>query len=282
MVFQVLICSAVSLSSRAAVLFKDGFESGNISHTEGGMSWSSPEKLTVVSEKAKSGTYSAKFHFPGSSDLAADSWSELRFAFPQMRTEIWIKYDLYIPTNYYHRKASGASNNKGLIMLWGGDYGAMSTQSAISLWPSLSSSKPGASMMCADVKTNGGESTHYCEQANLMNNNVTAATETVAIDPSVDGGKWRTFVFHIKLSDVGKNNGVYQVWKDSALLWSTSNVPNYANASSNNGFNNGYIFGWANSGFNEDTDLYLDNVAFGEVPADISFTVPVAPVATVR
>jgi hypothetical protein len=267
-----LIAAAPADSS---VLFSDSFESGNLSHAENGVSWNSPEKVTVGTGNAKSGKYSAKFHFPGSSDLTADSWAELRFALPSMRTEIWIKYDLFIPSNYYHRSASGASNNKGLIMLWGGDYGRMTTQSAVSFWPSMGSAK-GASMMCADVKTNGGESTHYCQQSNLLDKGVTSATETIVFGPA-DAGRWRNFVIHYKLADVGVNNGVLEVWKDGTKLWSARNVPNYASSTSGNGFNNGYILGWSNSGFNQDTDFYLDNVVFATSPSDLDMVQPDSP-----
>lgn len=262
--------AVASIPASADVFFKDGFETGGFSHSENGVSWNSPEKVTVVSDRASEGSRAAKFHFIGSSDLAADAWAELRFALPSNRSEIWIKYDMYIPSNYYHREASGASNNKGLIMLWGGDYGSMTTQSAISFWPSFSSARPGQSMMCADVKTNGGESTHYCQQSNLPDKGVTAATETIAINPNTDGGKWHTFIIHYKLSDVNTSNGVLQLWKDGTKIWDTNNVSNHAASTGNNYFNNGYILGWSNSGFNVDTDIYLDNVFFADTAADLN------------
>lgn len=266
----VLTGMLASISSSATVLFSDGFESGGTSYTQNGIKWVDKASVSVVSGQAKSGSYAAKFHFTGSTDLAADAWSELRFSLGALRKEIWIKYDLYVPANYYHRVPTGSGNNKGYIMLWSGDYTNNPSQlSAISFWPDAN----GSSMMCANFKSNGSPSTHKCNQNDISGNiAVTATTKVIALDPSKSNGKWETTVIHIKAADVGVANGIYEVWKNGTKIWATLNVPNYATTEAANGFEQGYILGWANSGFNQDTDFYVDNVVFGTTGADVGIS----------
>jgi hypothetical protein len=78
---------------------------------------------------------------------------------------------------------------------------------------------------------------------------------------------------------VSATNGVLELWKNGTKIWDTHNVSNHASSTANNGFNNGYILGWSNSGFNTDTDFYLDNVMFATSAADlqVSSQVPSAP-----
>lgn len=91
-------------NSHSAILFSDGFESGNLRATLGSAMWGAAENVSISSAVAKTGSYAAKFHFAGSSDLSADSWSELRFDLGKLTTEVWIQFDLYIPPNFKHQK----------------------------------------------------------------------------------------------------------------------------------------------------------------------------------
>lgn len=102
---------AVSTAS-AEVLFSDDFESGGFSHKLGAAAWNSMEKVSISTAVSKSGNYAAKFHYPGNTDLTADSWAELRFDLGKLTTDFWAQYDLFIPSNFRHRNPSGPANDK--------------------------------------------------------------------------------------------------------------------------------------------------------------------------
>jgi hypothetical protein len=84
-------------------------------------------------------------------------WQEIRFhltkSIDEQRTdqnisdtyykEVWLSYDIFIPSNYYHRGSGEgveAGNNKGFFYLWHGPYESSQTQTSTSLqwWPSSS------------------------------------------------------------------------------------------------------------------------------------------------
>ena len=84
--------------------------------------------------------------------------------------------------------------------------------------------------------------------------------------PSISTGAWHEFVFHGKLATwtggSPNNDAVIEAWMDgtqffssyplAAILSGTTEADNY--------FNDGYLMGSANSGFTDDTALYIDNL----------------------
>ena len=129
---------AVSMTTQAEILFQDSFESGDLSHTENGIAWTRAVKVTVSEENASWGDNAARFFYPGSTNLSADSWAELAFDLNSEHRvkELWIRYDLFIPANFKHRVTGGSENNKGLAMLWGEQYTSPSVRTSFNFWPS--------------------------------------------------------------------------------------------------------------------------------------------------
>ncbi|WP_018983099.1 hypothetical protein [Salinimonas chungwhensis] len=76
-----------------------------------------------------------------------------------------------------------------------------------------------------------------------------------------DNGNVVEFVIERKRATNLENpDGVYTIWKRTATtdwhaIYHNNKIPAYQ--SENNHFDAGYIFGWSNSGFKEDTDFYL-------------------------
>ena len=87
-----------------------------------------------------------------------------------------------------------------------------------------------------------------------------------------DRGKWFEFVYHVRLaSRLGVNDGIIQTWvrrEDEAgytQLHNRIDAPLHSNLQSTSGspgLSDGYVMGWANSGFSEETTFYLDNLTF--------------------
>jgi len=246
------------LQANAGILFQDSFETGDLSHTENGVSWGASnglnngaDKPVVSADMAKSGAHSLKFKFYGV-PANQDSWSEQRFSLGGHYSELWIKYDLYIPTNYYHRGTQmAANNNKALFQIWGNmpnlnhnNPQAMGFES----WPQVST---GSSLLSSHVNPFGNDQGHVTDG-------------TYFVDRATDLGKWIEWIIQVKVASSANNDGIISVWKNGLQIVRLSNVSNYVPGF--NWFSAGYLLGWANSGFNQDTYLYIDNVVIANSP----------------
>lgn len=250
-------------------LFSDNFESDVLKTSGDGFKWSSPVYTSIIGPTSSvatnsfaksSGTddnsNSLEFVYKAT-DEATDSWSEQRFSLGGYYKDIWVSYDFFVPTNYYHRTTSGSNNNKGFLMMWSDDYSKPTgPKIGPEFWPNADGSSK------ASIRLSGvGFDKHFW-----------------AACPSViklsDRGQWIKIVAHYKYASEANNDGIAQIWKiykDGARELAcniTDGAWYYPTAP---GFNNGYILGWSNSGFNEETKFRVDNF---EVSTDSLLTNP--------
>lgn len=263
------VLTAPIFSTHAAVLYKDDFEVGSLKYVLSAAKWleSDSANVTVSNAVVKSGRYAAKFHFAGNASLSADAdaWAELRFDLGKVTNELWVKYDLYIPANYVHRKAASSNNNK-FIRLWGGSY-ADKEKVGLSLWPNGTSSS-----LQADWDLGGGVG----PDGQVVSSFIGAS----------DLGKWMEVKIYVKAATASAA-GTMKVWKNGALVINNTGLMKNYYANETHGYRYGYLLGWSNSGFTQDTDLYIDNVIFGTLEADVGgaaavTSAPQAPVLRVN
>ena len=231
-----------------SAFFSDVFSSGDLSHVENGCRWTDQANTRVIT--SPNGTSALEFTFPtGTSD--GDAWAEQRFSLGGNYPELWMSYDLYIPQNYVHR--NGGGNNKAFSYFWSGDYGALTGPLlATNFWPD----------------GNGGSRLSQWMRTPTFGGRHLWADDPVWIDShgiiSSDLGQWMHVVVHAKYATEANNDGVYEIWKNGAKLIGITNgdwyVPNAQ------GFDQGYLLGWANSGFDVETKLYIDNIKFSAQP----------------
>jgi polysaccharide lyase-like protein len=232
----------------ANVLFSDSFESGTLN----GPFWlgSDSTSVSVSTDRASSGAYSAKFTFAGSSSLDADAFAELRFSLGKVYPELWVKYKMYIPSNYKHRNANGSDNNK-MIRLWGISYNDWEKVGACT-WPNSAYSLLQGDW---DWPKKGLIGPYGEEYANFIDAN--------------DLGKWVEVIVHAKAA-TATQKGTLQFWKNGTLIINNlGTVDNYYEGGAH-GYRYGYLLGWANSGFTQTTYIYIDDVVFGTQKSDIS------------
>ncbi len=242
-------------SAYAAVFFQDGFESGNLSHSENGTTWSnSGAGISVSSSMARTGSYSLKFHFAGSGD---DAWAEQRASLGSNMTDFWIRYYLYVPTNYKHRSVSPANNK--FLAIFRSPYSSPGFQINLSTEPESG----GNSKLEIHYYNNGSE------QSPIM-----PSGGGGFLSSSADGGKWAEFITHVKvLTASGSSDGVIQVWKNGTQVANETGMNDYGGSGANY-INEIYLLGWANSGFDQDTDFYIDDVVFSDTPISSGSTPP--------
>jgi len=244
------VLSFHALSGQAAVLFKDSFESRNFLTAINGARWLSQTEVTISSKVAKSGGYSAQFHFAGNPDLNADAWSEMRFDLGVQNKELWIKFDLYIPTNYVHRATGTAQTNNKLLRLWGTTYDDKG-KVGFSMW-----ANHGDSLLQGDWNSGGGTG----PKGNSLPNFISAS----------DLGKWMTVKIYVKAPASDLIPGTMKLWKNGLLVIDDTNLLKDFYSGETNAFRYGYLLGWSASGFTEDTNLYIDNVIFGTQESDMA------------
>lgn len=223
------------------VLFQDGFESGNLSFTQSGIRWGDSVRTSVNALNARSGTRSLQFTFPGVAD-GDDSFSEQRIELTNPYTEIWIRFDLHVPGNYVHRTQSGATNNK-FFALYRNPY------TAPGFHVNFSTAADGS----------GGSDLHIHYYDNGVERSVLSPAGGRGFLTSADHGQWHQIVLHVRVpTGQDTNDGVMQLWKNGVQLVNITNLDAWGGTGSNY-FDAGYVLGWANSGFSQQTLFYVDN-----------------------
>jgi hypothetical protein len=259
LVVAVVLCASPTY---AGVLFQDSFDTGQRSATVNGFAWADhTDGVTVSTSKALSGSYSLQFPFQGV-PLGDDSWQEQRLRFGKAYTELWVKFDLYVPSNYYHRQ-DGASNNK-FFAIFNNNY------------------TPGFQVNFSTRPNGSGGSNievHYFQGGHEQ-----PVQTGGALIGSTDLGKWMRIVMHFKVpSSLTSADGVQELWKNGQQVYSNkalaSNGP-----SGYNYMDEAYVLGWANSGFTDLTTMCVDDFVMSDAPIALTNgeKVPEAPVVSVQ
>ncbi len=275
-ILLVSFCGAILLNLNlsvveAAVLFQDGFETGNLSHTESGITYqdsnyASGDAVSVSNERAYTGNHSLKFHFGGNTDLNDDAWAEQRMGLGGQKTEMWIQYYLYIPSNYYHRNATGASNNK-FTAVYHKPYG------------------PGFQVNLS-TEPNGGDSTpviHYYH----LSTELSPIYGSGQVFTDANKGKWNQIIIHVKTPSGDTPDGIVELFVNGQKKIGVTNLNSYGGGGQNY-FDELYLLGWSNSGFNEDTDMFIDDITMsttstgGTAPSAPSAPSATTPPSTVK
>jgi len=233
-------------------LFADGFESGDLSHTQNGVSWASGRQTTVGQSRVHSETWSLEFTYPTALD-GEDSFSEQRLVGLDGLTEVWVQYWIYIPATFEHRTQDGPSNNKFFRMFNAEDDGTFSLtyeyqaeEGGSSLRRVLSQSytSDGASNWPTDT---GGQSGF------------------IGPDGALKPGHWHKIgIYFRSATGATVNDGRSELWVDGQLFheldwafWAKGDRPAWVDSL--------YLLGWANSGFSEETRFHIDDLRIWNV-----------------
>lgn len=255
-----LILSTFVLSSAyAEVLFSDGFESGDLSYVDSssGAKWDGQQSggsdsVTVSNLNPRTGNYSLRFHFGGNSDLNDDAWAEQRFQISSsQRSEIYVRYYIWFSENYIIRNTPSTDNSKFFYM-WGDSYENDMNKIGMEIETTM---KAGFK---AKQRYDGGVQLSCSNSSTGSMVNI-PANWTLS---SSNKGKWLCFEWRYKI-DSGIGDGVLQFWVEGKLQLEGKNLSWLGAPCGVSTFlRHGYLMGWSNSGFTEDTDVYIDDVVF--------------------
>lgn len=239
------------------VTVQDGFESGDLSYTNAaGFIWglqNAPGRLgvnvSVSSDHAYSGSYSLAFRYPAK-PLDKDATAEQHFILAANASdapnEVWIEYMVRVPENYKHRDATGGDNNK-LLAIWAENYGGSATEA----------------MFVAEFERTNDDTSYIRYSVGAGEGETVAVTQNMDVRETLfsagDRGKWVQLRFHLKIGDLAGTPGVLDTYKDGLLIGSMPADWIVAEGESFDYFRKGYLFGWSNSAYNEDTIFYIDD-----------------------
>jgi hypothetical protein len=70
----------------------------------------------------------------------------------------------------------------------------------------------------------------------------------------------------VRLATAANNDGVIEMWVDGVKTINNTTLPLYPDYGIGNYMRNGYLMGWANSGFSATSNTYIDDVIISGVP----------------
>ena len=253
-----LLIFSVSRLGIAGSIFTDSFESGNLSHTQGSARWYGSVRTSVTNAISHSGNYSLKYTFPAA-ELGKYSWAEQRFDLGNNYPEVWIQFYIYFPKGNegvgpkYVRRLDQPGNDK-VIRLWGAS-------------PRTDTSK---------ITVTGGASTLNdglgakleAEYATVYKGSIVKAMGRWGISPTPNLvndntlGTWIKLKFHRKVASKANNDAVLQWWINDVLVIDERGLTGYPGDGYLNAWTAGYLLGWSNTGFDKETNIYIDDIAF--------------------
>jgi hypothetical protein len=210
----------------APILFADSFSTG-LSGPQNSVAYGSSVNVSTVDGKLR-------FHMRAK-PRGEDNMAEQRIQLNRRVQELWVAYDVTVPLNYRHRNDS-PSNNK-LIAIYADPYEQPGYQVNFSAWES-----GGFSELAFHSYGPGGEQPILFPGKMFIE--------------AADLGTTFRVVVHVAV------NGTAQFWKNGILLADYSGL--LTGQVSKPYIDALYLFGWCNSGFDEDTFIDVDNIVISE------------------
>ena len=233
------------------IIFQDDFSSGDLSKTQNGVRWLTPSANTKVVKFQ--GSNALEFTY-AASPAGQDAIAEQDFTLGNYYKEVWCEYDLFTPSNYVLREPS--VNDKSYLYLWTDSYSAVNgVGGGFANWTNPNG--------IGDYLT-FGDWTGGTDLPHLRDYKGTAQAF------GSHKGKWTNIKIQMK---AGENDSVVRLWRDGQLDFDISPQNPHPwmpqsnilyEAGLNNRFNNGYLMGHSNNGFDQTTKIYIKNITFSD------------------
>lgn len=245
--------------SSGSPFFSDSFDNGQRNDANG-FRWTSPAYVTVSTEKAFSGSHALRFEY-GPAAFGKDSWSEQRFDMGRYVSDVTIEYQLFVPSNFKHRLDDEITNNK-FIILWRDTYGDFSGTWQVG-WEYLRGSDDFSSN--ARFVSSRWDCGFVTDGCNWPTPKPLNGFQLIGGPNGLKLGQWNKVKFRAKAaSSVTSQDGVAALWINDVMVfnYTLGRFHNSNNTIADAVLRNGYLLGWANSGFAETTIFYIDDVKF--------------------
>ncbi|MDK8464260.1 hypothetical protein [Marinobacter sp. SS13-12] len=252
------LASLLAGAANGETLIVDSFESGDMSATnEDGFDWGRNNRTSVVTAEGvvysngdkdiaipsgrdwgpKDGNHSLRFRYP-----AGEPMAEQRFKLGKHYKDVWVTYWIRVPINF----TQGSQNSK-FLSLWPSTYDRAGTVT----WQTRPNGSGGANLVFQDGGVTSGE-----------------ADSTSFITVPDDRGRWMHVAAHIKASSgpTAKDGTIqfFRRWEGESSytkIHEKLNADTWDDSSEMQGISQGYIMGWANDPYDQNTEWLLDEFA---------------------
>lgn len=232
------------------------------------------------------------FPYQGDPDLADDAWQEQRFkinsdylpAGEKGLTEIWMQYDQYIPANYTQRDVNPTYSDwyggpRKVLALYGDGYSKPYPTYVLEAHYKRRD-EPGVTVIpdasyaeSEFMWTTGAGERKYFQKDGF-------AEDKFIVDPRIEKGHWSRRTLHLKLpTSESSNDGVIELWIQRLVDTANPVVDKVISISDGNFYdpvrpylNGGYLMGYSNLGFTEDTTFLIDNFILSDDVNSIDFS----------
>jgi hypothetical protein len=229
--------------------YETGFEAATFSElNNNGWIWANTgSRSTISTDNPRTGSRSMRMAYQAAA-AGADSTTQRNFNFGQNVTEFWMEWYFWLPSNYTLRAGESPSNNKWL-RIWGDDYSALN--------------KVGASTAySASFDDNSRLRFEYIYKTYTSGGIGFGPSGSQSESTSFGGSMkntWTRIRLHCKMvSTTDADDGVMELWFGNTKVIDFQNMPVLYD-SARPYWNQGYILGAANSGFLDETILYVDD-----------------------
>lgn len=263
-----LLCTCVtSVTAQEKYFYSDSFESGSLTETDHpSFRWTGTKSTGIVTAvptpkvlsgtdigksssnrdwRARLGDNSLRIVFP-----AKEFWAEQRFDLGQGLQEVWFKFDLRVPLNFTHEnQAAGVPSNSKVFYVWMDDYSNKGKGATVGweYWKQSGGiSGLAVNIQSDNAKRHSGHRHHFD-----------------FINANTDKGRWMSLIFHLKTSSKdGVADGIvslYRKWDDENEYVRHQHITDAILPPQYGGFRQGYIMGWHNGKYVQDTEWLVDN-----------------------
>ena len=235
--------------------FTDDFSNG-VRNDANGFSWLGTDIQTeprISNERSFSGSHSMRFQYNASA-YGGQGWTEERFDTGRYLSELAMEYMLYVPANYKHRVDPNTGGNNKFFSIWRDTYGGVagSWEISVGTWRTSDTVSNVKFQSTFSARNNVGE---QAGRPNFMG----AGSALVP-------GQWNKVQFYVKAAteragEALTADGIMQMFINDALFFSftTGDFNNFNPAFIGTTLRNGYLLGYSNSGFDENTVFFIDD-----------------------
>jgi hypothetical protein len=235
-------------------VFSEGFESGDLSRQYDGhdfwADWST--HTAVTTENPRTGQYALQFTYLAQDDPANEStphsWSEQRFYLRpdgEVYGEHWVEFYLFLPVNMTHH---GSGNHKYYFLWDEGTYpGSVTGPKVAGNLTSWADSLPPTDISSSEAGV--GSDSGWLGRWEYKDGFVTDAHR----------GTWVQFRWHYRTaSSDSALDGEFQIWRNGESIAHGTGLDFYR--ADFNGIGRGYLMGWHQGGYLEETTYFLDDL----------------------
>jgi len=266
---------AAEVAGELAYIFSDDFASGDLTKTENGFTWGGGPRSGVAEAPNGPALGFTYLGAPIGEGGDQEKWSERRYQLGDRYKEVEFEFDWYLPdgtepsitsAKYFHRLTPGsngvpssAGTNNKVLRLWGDN--SLGNTYTTTMW------RVGASIYADGPDGNSYFVTEWPRQGTGMGTKGPSARYFFDVN---DYGRllpmkiWTRLPTRYFESDVD-SDGFIRVYKDGVLILDNPLNPYIAGTTDTSSFStpfgweNGYLMGYSNSGFEEETRVFIDN-----------------------